>query len=569
MFDDQNGIACGERGALSKTSNGGQNWTDVALPLAFFDPNSQDPKINEPGDLYRIHFFDAGNGIITADHGRVLTTTDGGQTWATKGLGYCAVDPNGDLELWSASFNGQEGWIVGGNGPNDGRSFYTTDGGVTWDFVAWVVPVDQPAFGDFMDLDTNEGLGWPTFYGVAAMGNGEAVAVSYASNVYEFKANDTGTLAVNRCGSLNPLQTNGSPAWFHEAPDTYTGSGLPPSGRPPLGSVFALDTTQRWLSGTFGVIQRWQDSIGEWVDVGSTPRVRFTHFDFVDEDVGVIVGQGHRILRTVDGGVTWDLKFIGTDNGQFMRRVALSRKPASGLGLAHGDAGFLHLTQDQGETWTAISSLATGLHGMAMAGETDHVYVGGQAGKVWRTILSGSTPLVWQIRDLPSTDHTVNDFAFVDEAVGYAVTSGMTLWHTSNGGSAWSEVSILTPPPSQILNAVATWGDGSKAVAVGTGGLVLVRNGARFQQVDLSALAGSAVLNDVTVQAAGSTLRIVIAGNDGLVLEFEGLIADALDPLNWSAPKSQSSAGPLLAVSFVGIDRGFALGPMSTLVEFR
>ncbi len=582
MFDEFIGFACGERGALSKTTNGGATWTDVPLPTSFFDPDeaaAPDPdwKIANPGDLYRIHFFNADDGIITADHGRVLTTNDGGQSWGSGGFHYCSHDPAGDLELWSAAFDGQHGWIVGGNGHNNGHSFYTSNGGQGWSYVPWVVPKDTPAFDGFMFDDPFEPLfgepkGWPTFYGVAAVGNGTAVAVSYASNVYEFSPDSSGIPGVHRCSSGNPLNTTGDPTWLQRAPDSYTGSGMSP-GRPPLRSVTALDSSQLWLCGTFGVIQRTETGPANWTDVGTTHRFRHAHFAFADEDVGVIAGQGYKIVRTEDGGLTWALVHIGgaNDNTYAMRRVVLSRKSNSSLGLAHGDNGVLRLTQDQGETWTAQTPPASPLIGMAMAGETDIVYASGATGTVWRSDLgslgSGGT-VVWQSRDLPSSD-AVTDFAFVDDSVGYAATEGMTLWHTTDGGVQWSEISIVSPPGTQNIKAIATYGDGSKAVAVGTGALVLVRNSARFEVVDLSALAGVSILNDVAIQQSGSNLRIVIAGNNGLILNFEGTsLASALDPLNWTAPKSQSS-DPMLALSFVGIDRGYSLGPASTLVEFR
>jgi len=174
MFDQFNGICVGEEGTLAATDDGGVTWASIALPTTFFDITNGSSILNEPGDIYRIHFFDSDNGIVSADNGRILLTDDGGVSWTLGNLSshYCgAAGAAGDLELWSMSFDGNEGWLVGGNGTNNGHVFHTTTAGASWAHVDYAVPID-PIVEALWISGTG---GWQTFYGVAALGNGKAV----------------------------------------------------------------------------------------------------------------------------------------------------------------------------------------------------------------------------------------------------------------------------------------------------------------------------------------------------------------------------------------------------------
>lgn len=95
---------------------------------------------------------------------------------------------------------------------------------------------------------------------------------------------------------------------------------------------------------------------------------------------------------------------------------------------------------------------------------------------------------------------------------------------------------------------------------------MLVRDGARFQVVDLSGAIGTAQLNAVAVLGGGT--RIVVAGNDGLIAEWEGTtFADALNPSNWTTPKSLTDLH-IAAISFDAVDHGFVIGQNALVLEY-
>ncbi|MBI1380461.1 MAG: hypothetical protein GC161_05160 [Planctomycetaceae bacterium] len=563
------GICVGEEGTLASTANGGLTWAPITLPLDFYDTTSSDPIVNEPGDIYQVHFFDTDDGIISADNGRILRTDDGGATWETGFFSsYCGYDPAGDLELWSMSFDGDEGWLVGGNGFNNAHAFYSDNRGGGWAHIRYMVPVDSTVATELTTGSMNGG-GWPTFYGVAALGEGDAIISGYAGRIYDYSASGSSSMdAIFRCAPLDPMAPTIQPALIHTTPLTYSGPGLDP-GSVPLFSAFALSATERWIAGTFGGIKQWNNSTSTWVERGSGAQVRFWDADFVNATTGIVGAQGHRVLKTEDGGITFDQVYVGTSSSEAMTLVGLSKQTSSQLGLASGTSNLMLRTADQGDTWSAINGPGFAVTCLEFPGAGNVAFVGGSAGQVSRTdvgVLS-SGQLTWVDVDLPDQDFNVTGLSFVDEDTGYAVTAGMKTWATSDSGANWTEVQILSAPSTtQALRAVSTFGSGAKAVAVGSAGLVLVRDGTRFQVVDLSATIGAAQLNAVAVLGGGT--RIVVAGNDGLIAEWEGTtFADALNPSNWTTPKSLTDLH-IAAISFDAVDHGFVVGQNALVLEY-
>lgn len=563
------GICVGEEGTLALTNDAWDTWAPITLPLDFYDTSSSDPIVNAPGDIYQVHFFDADDGIISADNSRILRTDDGGATWETGFFSsYCGYEAAGDLELWSMSFEGDEGWLVGGNGFDNAHAFYSDSRGGGWAHVRYMVPVDSTVATELATGSSN-GDGWPTFYGVAALGGGDAIISGYAGRIYEYSGSGSLSMdAIFRCMPLDPMAPTTQPALNHTTPLSYSGPGLDP-GSVPLFSAFALSATERWIAGGFGGIRQWHNSTSTWVERGSGAQVRFWDADFVNATTGIVGAQGHRVLKTEDGGITFDQVYVGTSSSEAMTLVGLSKQTSSQLGLASGTSSLMLRTADQGDTWSAITGPGFAVTCLEFPGASNVAFVGGSAGQVSRTdvgVLS-SGQLTWVDVDLPDQDFNVTGLSFVDEDTGYAVTAGMKVWYTSNSGATWTQVPILSAPSTtQALRAVSTFGSGAKAAAVGSAGLVLVRDGARFQVVDLSGLIGTAQLNAVAVLGGGT--RIVVAGNDGLIVEWEGTtFADALNPANWTTPKSLTDLH-IAAISFDAVDHGFVIRQNALVLEY-
>ena len=102
------------------TTNGGLNWNFISLDSVSFNY------------LHDIYFIDVNNGWIVGANGKIFKTTDGGVNWNTQSSSI-------SLDLFSVDFIDQNsGWIVGDNG----TILHTTNGGVTFVSVRDKLPTE-------------------------------------------------------------------------------------------------------------------------------------------------------------------------------------------------------------------------------------------------------------------------------------------------------------------------------------------------------------------------------------------------------------------------------------------
>jgi hypothetical protein len=98
-------------------------------------------------NLTSVFFRNQSLGWAVGFDGRILKTTDGGQTWISQTSGTTA-------NLFSVSFvSDSKGWAVG----NNGTIISTIDGGLTWNSDASGVSSSISLFGVFF---RNQSLGW-------------------------------------------------------------------------------------------------------------------------------------------------------------------------------------------------------------------------------------------------------------------------------------------------------------------------------------------------------------------------------------------------------------------------
>ncbi len=253
FLDANNGWAGGKWGTLLKTADRGINWTLVSAPYGYQNTD--------------IYFADSKTGWVCQAGGTIMKTSDGGLNWSKIStattrtfLGLCFIDA-------------RTGWAVGG-GSASRIIFKTTDGGSSW---SQQTVSDGTALMDVFFIDAN--TGW-------AVGMDGAI----------FKTTDGGNTWLQ--------QNSGSTDW--------------------LECVYFIDTNIGFVGGSNGILKTsnggttWTfDDVGAgWIDdiffvdpyngfaVGATGSTLSKGIDG-SGDIDVSGGSAKTWITT-DGGATWD-----------------------------------------------------------------------------------------------------------------------------------------------------------------------------------------------------------------------------------------------------------------------
>lgn len=115
--DELNGIGVDEVTYISKTSNGGENWSSYSIAGT--------------GNLYRLSILNDGlTGYVVSSRDLVYKTTDFGISWDSVGF-----IPNVISQLYSSSFSSDSiGWAGSISGVGIAQLFKTTNGGRNWTY---------------------------------------------------------------------------------------------------------------------------------------------------------------------------------------------------------------------------------------------------------------------------------------------------------------------------------------------------------------------------------------------------------------------------------------------------
>jgi photosystem II stability/assembly factor-like uncharacterized protein len=236
---------------------------------------------------------DGRNGVAVGAGGTVVRTTDAGATWSRPPSG-TALTLNG---VWFTT--ALEGWAVG----NGGTVIRTVDGGQTWTrllnvnvgdalYDVWFATPDSgwAAGAAGLILRTfDRGATWQSF----------RVPTAFALKDVAFDAAGDGW-AVGGGGVIAGSHDHGI-TWF-TTPSLTTEN---------LESVWRTGPSTAWAVGAQGVSPRTvvtPDSVAwELRNVGATRQLQGVHFvtDLIGYTVGYDASLGGTVLRSDDGGVSW------------------------------------------------------------------------------------------------------------------------------------------------------------------------------------------------------------------------------------------------------------------------
>lgn len=279
---------------------------------------------------------------------------------------------------------------------------------------------------------------------------------------------------------------------------TFTRRTAVPSVPPSPDLLCTNETTCFAVAG--GAVFRTTDGAVTWSRVAQFSSPLFG-LEQADGGTFYAVGQGLQLLKSTDGGATWEQKpvsgapagdfgsircadadrcLIATRQGNWIVRTTdggdsfTSATPpaesafavelsSSTRGLAVGNAGGAVISDDGGETWRVVGSRLTETFN-EIAAATDRVaYAGGIAGALARTTDAGQT---W-VSVSPPTSVPIQAVAAPTASRVFVLDRDGSLQRSDNGGASYRLLNTGTPFGAR--DVVAT--DADHVVVIGTRGV--------------------------------------------------------------------------------------------------
>lgn len=209
-----------------------------------------------------------------------------------------------------------------------------------------------------------------------------------------------------------------------------------------------------------------------WQNPKPFGNLQYDIFAF-DENTAITVGQYGTIMKTTDGGTTWNLKESGITTSLFYVHFT-----DGNTGWAVGDLGVILKTSDGGEAWSVQRSTSTGyisdinFISENMGWVIDNSSYSDMFGdhydfKILKTEDGGTS---WEIISTDTTNWLYSIF-FADSMNGWMVGSYSTILRTNDGGYNWISQSGGTSEPLYtvfFIDSLTGWIGGNHGTILST-----------------------------------------------------------------------------------------------------
>lgn len=408
LYDSSNGYAVGERGKIVRTSDAGQTWSAIT-------------SAGVSQHLYALYIANASDIIICGQNGTVLKTTNGGTSWKKLHVGL-------DVGLYSMAFiSPQNGYIAG----QQGLVFSTTDAGETWKNLCGGIP---------------DNINDVRFYTAE-----KGVAVSSVSK------------GGSQIGGIYTT-TDGGVSWKKSIsiPDTAL-------------RTLEVISENNWVAGgDRGYILRTTNAGQSWL--GSTTAAFYSNrgIAFPSPLIGFVSArtdpQGGKIFKTIDGGINWTTLVANADDEYW--NVAF-RDSLNGIvagvtyDLSFNAHGLIVTTSDGGNSWNRlVLNDVVFLKDVCILDSATAIAVGTS---ICKTTDAGAT---WIRKNTNAL--SLNRVHFIDHENGVAVGPNGLVVRTTDAGEHWySEQTVLSTQSLESVHYVR-YTQGYVGYIAGQGGSLVV-----------------------------------------------------------------------------------------------
>lgn len=182
-----------------------------------------------------------------------------------------------------------------------------------------------------------------------------------------------------------------------------------------------------------------------WVQIPSGTTKKLNTIDFVDFSVGYIGGNDSLLLKSVDGGMTWDpIQYTGVTfypNGDDILKLDFVTEAVGYMTI--GPYTGTYKTVDGGLTWTELFPSTNFCYNEGLFFfDENNGFVGGSGcfqGELVEKLDNGTWIQIDASDGSFSAADRITDLCFLSNNIGLAASSGGTILRTINGGVIWTK----------------------------------------------------------------------------------------------------------------------------------
>jgi photosystem II stability/assembly factor-like uncharacterized protein len=145
------------------------------------------------------------------------------------------------------------------------------------------------------------------------------------------------------------------------------------------------------------------------------------------------LGSGSKILRTTDGGITWNELAIQNLNASISKIIFTS----TDFGIGVGSGGATIISTNGGQTWVT-DNIADALDLRSITYNDGKLFTCSVGSKIYKSVDNGEN---WIPIETPA--FILWDIAFANDSIGYGVGLYNTSIKTTDGGENWFSVSPI------------------------------------------------------------------------------------------------------------------------------
>jgi photosystem II stability/assembly factor-like uncharacterized protein len=286
-------------------------------------------------------------------------------------------------------------------------------------------------------------------------------------------------------------------------------------------------------------------SFCQWAELNSGTTNNLQALYFYDADTGWVVGAQGTILKTTDGGVSWNQEPSGTSNNLTSVQFITDQ-----LGYTAGQNGTILKTIDGGNSWTDISFGTKHIYEIHFL-NADTGFVCGQNGAIYKTINGGATWL-----NISTSLNSFFSLHFFDAQNG--LIAGVGDFRTNNGGNSYSS---FFPYQTSFIEDIC-FGNPTNGLLTDSrlGNSCIYKTTDFGLNWDTSFVIPSFIIFDLSYATITSCYGV---GND---YNVSVIIKTSDDGLSWTTQSPNTSA-LLVGIYFPDTLTGYAVGSNGTIIK--